>query len=70
MQASHASLPFDLAMFGQINASGSSFSIVQQQPLVAAGKQLQLTTEPVREGLRWTLESLSGSEGDPGRIDE
>lgn len=70
LQASHVSLPFDLAMFGQINASGSSFSIVQQQPLVAAGKQLQLTTEPVREGLRWTLESLSGSEGDPGRIDE
>jgi hypothetical protein len=70
LQTSHVALPFDQALFGQINASGASFSIVQQQPLVAAGKSLQLTTEPVRENLRWSLESLSGSDGDPGRIDE
>jgi hypothetical protein len=70
LQTSHAALPFDQALFGQINASGASFSIVQQQPLVAAGKSLQLTTEPVRQNLRWTLESLSGSDGDPGRIND
>lgn len=69
LQASRVALPFDQALFGQINASGASFSIVQQQPLVAAGKTLQLTTEPVRENLNWTLESLSGSDGDPGLID-
>jgi hypothetical protein len=44
LQASHVALPFDQALFGQINASGASFSIVQQQPLVVAGKSLQLTT--------------------------
>ncbi|MNX38324.1 hypothetical protein D3C86_686610 [compost metagenome] len=70
LQATHVALPFDQALFGQVNASGASFSIVQQQPLVAAGKPLQLTTEPVRENLRWSLESLSGGDGDPGRIDE
>jgi hypothetical protein len=70
LQASHVALPFDQAMFGQINASGASFSIVQQQPLVGASRPLQLTTEPARENLRWTLESLAGDDGDPGRIDE
>lgn len=70
LQASHVALPFDQALFGQISTSGASFSIVQQQPLVAAGKPLNLTTEPVRENLRWTLESLSGDDGDPGQIDE
>jgi hypothetical protein len=69
LHASHAALPFDQALFGQIKASGSSFSIVQQAPLLVAGEALQFTTEPVREGLQWTLESLSGDEGDPGRID-
>ena len=70
LQATHVALPFDQALFGQINPAGASFSIVPQQPLVGAGKSLQLTTEPVRQALRWALESLSGDDGDPGRIDE
>lgn len=69
LQATHAALPFDQALFGQINASGASFSIVQQSPLLVAGERLQFTTEPVREGVRWTLESLVGDEGDTGQID-
>ena len=69
LQATHAALPFDQALFGQINASGASFSIVQQSPLLVAGEALQFTTEPVREGVRWTLESLAGDDGDTGRID-
>jgi len=70
LQASHVTLPFDQALFGQIHASGASFEIVQQQPLVVAGKRLQLTTEPVRENLRWTLEPLSGGGGETGQINE
>lgn len=69
LRATHAALPFDQALFGQINASGASFSIVQQSPLLVAGERLQFTTEPVREGVRWTLESLAGDEGDTGQID-
>lgn len=69
-QPSHVSLPFDLAMFGQINTSGSSFSIVEQQPTVAAGGRLQLSTEPVHAGLRWSVENFSGSGSNPGEIDE
>ncbi|MBO1542163.1 hypothetical protein [Pseudomonas sp. OA65] len=70
VQPSHVSLPFDLAMFGQINTSGSSFSIVERQPMVAAGRSLQLSTEPELAGLRWSVESIAGSGGDPGEIDE
>ncbi|WP_447801343.1 hypothetical protein [Pseudomonas kilonensis] len=69
-QPSHASLPFDLAMFGQINTSGASFAIVEQQPRVAAGRPLQLSTEPEHGDLRWSVENLSGSGSNPGAIDE
>jgi hypothetical protein len=69
LQATRAALPFDQALFGQINASGASFSIVQQSPLLVAAERLQFTTEPVREGVRWSLESLVGDEGDTGTID-
>ena len=70
LQASRGALPSDQVLFGKINAAGASFSIVQQQPLVAASKPLQFTTEPVRDGLLWRLESLPGSEDDPGQIGE
>lgn len=57
-------------MFGQINTSGASFAIVEQQPRVAAGRPLQLSTEPEHGDLRWSVENLSGSGSNPGAIDE
>ncbi|WP_053145951.1 hypothetical protein [Pseudomonas sp. P97.38] len=69
-QPTRVALPSDLAMFGQINTSGASFSIVERQPMVAAGRPLQLTTEPVHAGLRWSVENLSDSGSNPGEIDE
>ncbi|MGN8276958.1 hypothetical protein [Pseudomonas sp. SMN5] len=68
-QPTHVALPFDLAMFGRINAAGSSFSIVEQQPRVAAGRPFQLSTTPEHAGLRWSVENFSGSVSDPGEID-
>ncbi|MBT2341799.1 MULTISPECIES: hypothetical protein [Pseudomonas] len=62
-------LPFDLAMFGQVHTSGASFTIVERQPMVAAGRPLQLTTEPEHAGLRWSVENLSESGSNPGEID-
>jgi hypothetical protein len=69
LQASHVALPFDLAVFGQINPAGSAFSIAQQQPLMIAGETLKFTTEPERSGLSWVVESLPGSASEPGSID-
>ncbi|MGY2339995.1 hypothetical protein ACW9HW_12220 [Pseudomonas sp. SDO5532_S415] len=66
LQPTDSALPYDLAKFGQVQASGSSFAIVPQQSLVAAGKTLQLSTEPDRQGLRWTAENLPGSSSHPG----
>lgn len=70
LQPSVVALPFDLAMFGQIHSSGSSFSIVQPQPFVAAGSTQQLSTDPVRTGLVWAVENLSESGSNPGNINE
>lgn len=69
-QPNHVSLPLDLAMFGQVNTAGASFAIVQQKPRVAAGRSLQLSTEPDHRDLRWSVEDFSGSGSDPGTIDE
>jgi hypothetical protein len=70
LQPTDVALPFDLAMFGQVHAAGSSFSITQSQSVVAAGKTLQLSTEPPRDGLEWSVESLSDSGSSPGDIDK
>ncbi|BBP57883.1 hypothetical protein [Pseudomonas sp. St316] len=70
VQPHHVALPFDLAMFGQINTSAASFSIVERQPMVAAGRTQQLSTEPAHAGLRWSVENVSGSGSNPGEIDE
>jgi hypothetical protein len=70
LQPTDAALPYDLAMFGQVHGQGSSFSIIQPQSLVAAGKTLQLSTEPPRTGLKWTVGNLSESGSNPGSINE
>jgi hypothetical protein len=62
-------LPLDLAMFGQIHSSGSSFTIKKPQPFMAAGTTQQMSTEPARTGLRWSVENLAESISDPGSID-
>lgn len=66
LQPTDSALPFDLAKFGQVHATESSFSIVPQQPLAVAGSTLQLSTEPVRPSLRWTVENFPGNSSHPG----
>ncbi|BCX68057.1 hypothetical protein [Pseudomonas izuensis] len=62
-------LPLDHAKFCVGRTSDSSFSIVQPQSLVAAGKTLQLGIEPPR-AVKWAVENFSGSGSDPGSIDD
>ncbi|MCJ2374997.1 imidazole glycerol phosphate synthase [Pseudomonas sp. RGM 3321] len=64
-------LPYDQAVFGRIDPGASTFSIVGHQALIATGEALQLTTQPARSGIVWTLEDPSdgGTEG-LGEIDK
>jgi hypothetical protein len=55
-------------MFGQVGAAQDGLHIVEQSPLLLAGASLQFTTEPLGQGLRWSLENAPGSEGNPGTI--
>jgi hypothetical protein len=61
-------LPSDLAVFGKLGVDPSSFRINPQQSLLAPRERLTFTTEPVREGVEWSLENLQG--GNPGTIEK
>ncbi|AVB20917.1 MULTISPECIES: hypothetical protein [Pseudomonas syringae group] len=62
-------MPHDLAVFGKIDSAASTFRIVEQQALVVAGAQLQMTTLPARTGLVWSVENPPGSGGSPGKFE-
>ncbi|AVB14376.1 MULTISPECIES: hypothetical protein [Pseudomonas syringae group] len=64
-------LPYDQVVFGRIDPGASTFSIAGHQALIATGEALQLTTQPARSGIVWTLEDPSddGTEG-LGEIDK
>ncbi|RRV03670.1 hypothetical protein EGJ27_24545 [Pseudomonas sp. v388] len=70
LHPSVTALPHDLALFGKVGGSPSPLSIVEQQIFLAAGAQQQFTAAPPVAGLRWSVESLPGSVGNPGTIDE
>lgn len=63
-------LPYDLAVFGRIDPGASTFSIAGHQALIITGEELQLTTQPARPGIVWSLEDpLGGDTEGLGKID-
>ncbi|MEX5499242.1 imidazole glycerol phosphate synthase [Pseudomonas syringae] len=64
-------LPYDQVVFGRIDPGASTFSIAGHQALIATGEALQLTTQPARSGIVWTLEDPSDDgTGGLGEIDK
>lgn len=62
-------LPHDLALFGQVGPGAQAFVIVQQQSLIMAGASAQMTTEPARTDLVWSVDSPPGSgDSSPGTV--
>lgn len=70
LQSVKTRLPHDLAVFGKLEAASSGFRVVEQQSVVTAGEELQLTTRPVRTGLVWSVDHVAGESGagSPGTI--
>jgi len=66
--AFHNELPDGMALFANHNGV-ASFRIVDPPVMLAPGKRHAFTTEPVLDGLNWTIEALPGAVGDIGRID-
>ncbi|RMQ38215.1 hypothetical protein ALQ05_02213 [Pseudomonas amygdali pv. mori] len=63
-------LPYDLAVFGRIDPGASTFSIAGHQALIGIGEELQLTTQPARAGIAWSLEDPLGGDAEGlGKID-
>ncbi len=69
VQALTQRMPHDLAVFGQVDSAAAAFKIVEQQALVPAGAQLQMTTRPARAGLVWSVENPPGINASPGTVD-
>ncbi|WP_152035060.1 hypothetical protein [Pseudomonas ovata] len=70
LQPVRRALPHDHAAFNALGTAGQDWQFVEQQPRVAAGESLMLQTEPPRSGLSWRVDTLAGSNGDPGTIDQ
>lgn len=68
MSAVH--LPGDLALFGQLASSQTSFSLSPAQPIVGFGGRQQLDADPPRANLRWTVRGPHGEtqESQVGRV--
>lgn len=69
IQGSEILAPRDVGFFGRINPTQTSFVIAQMEPLLKQGGRLNFTTEPVVPGVRWSVENLVSSAGNPGTID-
>ncbi|CAM3141767.1 hypothetical protein BZK31_06505 [Pseudomonas floridensis] len=48
-------IPADIAVFGQVNPTLTSFVVNPSQPLLAAGGRQQFTTDPGVQGVVWSL---------------
>ena len=60
--------PFDIAYFGRVNPTQTSFLTSPMRPQMLQGDTLQLCTEPVIPGVQWTVENLPEDSGHPGTI--
>ncbi|BBP57882.1 hypothetical protein PHLH4_14720 [Pseudomonas sp. St316] len=61
--------PYDIGFFGRLDPTQTSFVISPMQPLMPQGSTQQFRTEPVVNGVRWTVENLADGAGNPGTID-
>ena len=61
-------LPFDQALFSEIQPAGADFTITPQEHVLGLGASETLTTVPERNGLTWALQALPG-QGQVGQID-
>ncbi|MBC3954218.1 hypothetical protein [Pseudomonas triticifolii] len=69
LQLQLRALPHDLAVFGQVGPGASAFVIAEQQSLVMAGASVQMTTEPARADLVWSVANAPGSgDSSPGSV--
>ncbi len=69
LQLQRSALPHDLAVFGQVGPGASAFVIVEQQSLIMAGGSLQLTTQPARTDLVWSVANAPDSgDSSPGSV--
>lgn len=69
LQLQLRALPHDLAVFGQVGPGASSFVIAEQQSLVMAGASVQMTTEPARADLVWSVANAPDSgDSSPGTV--
>jgi len=69
LRPSDVYVPGDLALFGHLDPSRTSFKITPLQPTVAAGGQQQFRTEPQITGVTWTVQATDEADTDIGSID-
>jgi hypothetical protein len=60
--------PFDIAYFGRVNPSQTSFLISPMRPQMLQGDTQQFSTEPAIQGVQWAVENLPEDSGNPGTI--
>ena len=60
MVLTDAHVPGDLAVFGNVNPSLTSFVISPENPVLSAGASLKFTTDPVIQGVEWKCRVLPG----------
>lgn len=72
MRISDVSLPTDMALFGQLDASLTSFQISPLEPRVLAGKTEQFTTSAIQtrrtQNLQWSVKGIDGATSGVGTI--
>ncbi len=62
--------PYDIGYFGRLDPTQTSFVISPMQPLMLHGDPQQFRTEPVVEGVQWSVENLVKGADDPGTISD
>ncbi|WP_248797038.1 hypothetical protein [Pseudomonas sp. MWU13-2105] len=60
--------PGDVGCFGRVNPGQTCFAITTPEPQLAAGASHSFRTQPVINGLQWTVEDLRRSSRNPGSI--
>ena len=68
IESTQVRAPFDIAYFGRVNPSQTSFVISPMRPQMLQGDTQQFSTEPVIQGVQWTVENLPEDSGNPGTI--
>ncbi|WNW10757.1 hypothetical protein RRX38_06170 [Pseudomonas sp. DTU_2021_1001937_2_SI_NGA_ILE_001] len=69
LQVGLSVLPADLAVFGSLASADARFRVVASQNLMVAGSSQQLSVQPPRGELNWTVQGLPGYPGAPGSVD-